>query len=769
MIKRTSFASVAIVLNCIAMPHGFAQDAKSPDIHVDLNEGIYLYLMGEEESTQYEEAIRVFSSVLDRDPDNVSALLFRALSHADLGLEDYRSRKGAEYLIRQYGFVLKTRQSGSDGTSYEKEIRALEEQIATYKALDVPDTETIAEWNEAIAKLDDATGIKNITESGADYPDEHFEAIRLSEYARAEIAMEAEQQHYEAMTRDIGALIGVLDDPEVAIQLMDVVANAKIARIHETVARDIVDGVRTKDQTTLSPPRLRREASRRFDRAAVTLRTMIAEGISGAQLYRAKFLLGVILYRQAVPLRGKKERAPHSSEERARLDEALTLMKSLADDPNTPDLFAPYSAFYVGLILPFRAATETDEAGMNRVLDEANHYLTLASQLDVPLGAQVADSRTGIVPALVARQRNQIAELRTRARSVAPPINDIRLSLGLGINRDTNVELLGDNTGLPRDLSRDEDLGFSLVTAVDWTKQVTEKLTFGFQGRISQLWHADVDEFDQQGYGATIALQYQLAPKRDRFGPVFASLQYDYDYTLLGRAAFLGSHSIRPSLRVFWDDRLAESELYFRYSLRDYFEKLVDGRFNRDGHYFTFGFLHKHKVIDMTEVYKNHGIEPWGFAGDAHLDQDDPFYPARYVEGRLLLEYGWDATDGDEFDQKRYVLGFGVGVPLPWGVDMDFTSTFEWGNYSHGSLIDFHRRPRRSLIQEYHLAFSRTFVLEPGDIRNRFTPQFDRSVMTVRALASWTEDDSNVVDRIGQAVFSYDRWIYGVTVGFAFN
>ena len=153
MIKRTSFASVAIVLNCIAMPHGFAQDAKSPDIHVDLNEGIYLYLMGEEESTQYEEAIRVFSSVLDRDPDNVSALLFRALSHADLGLEDYRSRKGAEYLIRQYGFVLKTRQSGSDGTSYEKEIRALEEQIATYKALDVPDTETIAEWNEAIAKL----------------------------------------------------------------------------------------------------------------------------------------------------------------------------------------------------------------------------------------------------------------------------------------------------------------------------------------------------------------------------------------------------------------------------------------------------------------------------------------------------------------------------------------------------------------------------------------------------------------------------------------
>ena len=406
---------------------------------------------------------------------------------------------------------------------------------------------------------------------------------------------------------------------------------------------------------------------------------------------------------------------------------------------------------------------------MNRVLDEANQYLTLATQLDVPLNARAAESRTGIVPALAARQRAQIEELRKRARTVAPPINDIRLSLGLGINRDTNVELLGDNTGLPRGLSRDEDWGFSLITAVDYTKQITERLTFGFQGRISQLWHADVDEFDQQTYGATIALQYQVAPKEERFGPVFASLQYDYDYTLLGRASFLGSHAIRPSLRVFWDDRMAESELYFRYSLRDYFEKLVDARFNRDGHYFTFGFLHKHKTIDMNEVYKSKGIESWGYANDEFLYQDDPFYPARYVEGRFLLEYGWDATDGDEFDQKKYVLGLGIGVPLPWGVDMDLSGTFEWGKYAHGSLIDFHRRPRRDFIQEYHLSFSRTFVLEPGDVRNRFTPQFDRTVMTIRAEASWTEDDSNVVDRLGQAVFSYDRWIYGLTVGFAFN
>ena len=52
---------------------------------------------------------------------------------------------------------------------------------------------------------------------------------------------------------------------------------------------------------------------------------------------------------------------------------------------------------------------------------------------------------------------------------------------------------------------------------------------------------------------------------------------------------------------------------------------------------------------------------------------------------------------------------------------------------------------------------------------NRYTPQFDRVLMTVRVGAQWTEDDSNVVDRLGEAIFSYDRLVCGFTVGFAFN
>lgn len=768
MIKRTSFAVVAVLGICVVVPSAAGQDALPPAIAVDLNEGVYLYLSGEEDSLQYDEAIRVFTSVLERAPENASALLFRALSYGELGFSELKARQGAESQAYQYTMVLQTRRGDRSVESIDQEIAALVELTNSYETSDSLDVAGLAEWAIAREKLADLEDIRSIFE--VDVEDAQFETLKLEQESIAQSRIRAENEYYKLMAADLRTLIDTTTDPQVPVRLLDVVANAKIARIEETIARNIVETKDRKDKTAGSFRQLRRDASRRFDIAANVLRGMITQGLGEEQVYRAKFLLGVILFRQAVPLRAENEPAPRSSDQTRLLQESLSLMKALADDPKTPALYAPYSAFYVGLILPYLAATEIDSESAEAMLSDAERYLTRAAQLDLDRSStDFPVSRTNVVPALVGKQRDQIERLRSRTGAAAPPINDIRLSLGLGMNRDTNVELLGDNTGLPRGISRDEDWGFSLITAVDYTKQVTDKLTFGFQGRVSQLWHADVDEFDQQTYGGTIALQYQLAPKRDRFGPVFASLQYDYDYTLLGQASFLGSHAIRPSLRIFWDERRAESELYFRYSLRDYFEKLVDGRFNRDGHYFTFGFLHKHKIIDMTEVYKNHDIEPWGFAGDANLVQDDPFYPARYLEGRLLLEYGWDATDGDEFDQKRYVLGFGVGVPLPWGVDMDVTSTFEWGNYAHGSLIDFHRRPRRSLIQEYHLAFSRTFVLEPGDLRNRFTPQFDRSVMTLRALASWTEDDSNVVDRLGQAVFSYDRWIYGVTVGFAFN
>jgi len=161
--------------------------------------------------------------------------------------------------------------------------------------------------------------------------------------------------------------------------------------------------------------------------------------------------------------------------------------------------------------------------------------------------------------------------------------------------------------------------------------------------------------------------------------------------------------------------------------------------------------------------------EPWGRDSDASFIQDDPDYPKRYLELALGAEYSWDATKGEEFDLRAYALSMGARVPLPWGWSFDAQAIWEWEHYLNGSLVDFHRRGRRDFIQDYELALSRTFVLKEGQPEHRYSPDVDRVLMTLRAFARWTLDDSNVVDRLRQTTFEYDRGVYGMTLSFSFN
>ena len=763
-------------LPCLSL----AQEASPPDIIVDLNEGILHYLeaqgdvYGPGDPDGLTVALETLTSVLERDADNHPALLFRALVRGELGLTELAERRNAETDAQRYERVLEARAGEKDLATLDRELEQLEERLQGYREAHQAGNseEAAADWAVALAERRDLRGLRDRLEEVAGKSDEDLAALRRDAMAEARAAAQREQAHYREMVADLGYLVGLLDHPEAVIRLLEVVANAKIARIDETTARDIIQ----KDLAPRDAPgpvkALRQAAAHGLERAAGILQRMLDEGLTGEHLVRTKFFLGVIRYRQAVPVRGKGERLDISAGGRRRLAEARVVMTELADDVTSDRTWRSYAALYLGLILPFEATGEVDAASRDSLLDQAEDYLRLAAQLDVhppesPAGQPRSDS--GVIPFLVARQRQEIAKLRGEGGAVVPAMNDLRLSVGFGAHYDSNVVLLGERTDLPRDISREDDFGFTLITAMDYTKDLAENLTFGCQGRMSQMWHADVDEYDQQTYGGTIALQYEVYRTEGSFGPVYLALQYDYDYTLLGRSAFLESHALRPHMRFFWENRQAETDLYFRYGIRDYREPLYDRRYNRDGNYLALGLSHRHKTINMTEVYQNHGLEPWGHPGDPGLQQDDPDYPNRYLTPRIGLEYSWDATDGDEFDRKAYLLGVGVGIPLPWGVNLDAMAGFEWGEYAHGSLIDYHRRPRRDFTQEYGIALSRTFVLREGELMNRYTPQFDRVLMTVRVGAQWTEDDSNVVDRLGEAIFSYDRLVYGFTVGFAFN
>lgn len=758
-----SLITAGLLLGAIGSIPARAQTAPSSDTLVDLQEGVYRYLQARTPE-DYNAAIQLFSSALERERGNQAALLFRALSRGQIGLRLRGARQRNEITVSDIEEMLRVRANPD-------QLRRLEGEVAAFKArMDDP---TLDPSERLIAAAEHERRSAFLSLLGSD-AGKTIEQLQTELHAARKSIHEtgaAERVTYQDMIADLELLVRSLDRPEAVIRLLEVIAQSKVARLDEDEAMRLQRKEVAADQVSGGVRKLRSSATANLRRAAQILEDLLKESpTSKEDLVRAKFFLGVIRYRQAVPKRGDDESAEIEGQ---LLAQAERIMGELADDESVDVRWRSYASLYLGLIIPFRAGGSVDVQARGAILDEADRRLTQAAKLDTvlptdPAAAPTSDSGGGI-PILVARQRAQVEQLRAAPPTVAKARNDLALTLTAGAHRDTNVVLLGGRTDLPRDVSRKRDYGFTGGLFLDYTLDLSDRWTLAFQGRTTQLWHADVDEFDEQRYGGSVALQYELVPQKETFGPVHLRLQYDYDYSLLGRDPFLESQSLTPNLRVYWNDRRAETNVYFSYSLHDYREALFDRRFDRDGEYCAFGGVQSFKLVNMTETYKSQGLEPWGHKGDDAFAQDDPEYPARYLAPYFGLQYAWDATEGDEFDQKEFTILGGVLVPLPWGVDFDAGAEFAWQEYQHGSLIDYHRRARRDFIQRYSVGLSRSFVLRGGEAINRFTPVMDRVVMTIRLHSGWTLDDSNVVDRLGQSIFEYDRVLYGITVAFGFN
>lgn len=760
--KHNFLIACWLVLAGLCFDHGRASADPTDDHLLELNEALVLYNTEGEEN--YRAANEIFSRILERNPQEPTALLFRALSYGELGLARRLPRAELQTRVGTFEEILAIRGEAGRAEELEKELEALRAQQGA-EGLPAAEKfvleESIRVKEEKLAAWRDRSGLSNA----------ELEA-RLAE-ARGELQKEyrTERELFRQMLTDMDALIAALSDPQAVVRLVDVVARSKVARMDEERALLLsrTGAAAEPDDTSATMTSLRQTAAESLRQAAALLESQLADGFARPEdAVRTKFFLGVIRFRQALPRRTQEEPPDRDA---LMLAESERIMSELAADASVDQAWRSYAVLYLGLILPVRAGDERDGAARQDLFDEALRRLQEAAELDVKTdeaGREQSASRMAI-PEIVAKQRESIAEWRTAAASGFRPRNDISLTLSTGFHRDTNVVLLGERTDLPRGVSDPEDFGFPAAVLIDYTYDFNEKWALGAQARTTQLWHAEIDEFDEQRYGASVALQYRLMPQTEEFGPVYLRLQYDYDYTLLGKSAFLDNHSLSPNLRIYWADARAQTDFYAQFERRDYREQLTDRRFDRDGNYISVGVVQSYQWVSMNDWYKSRGIEAWGFADDDALWQDNPDIERRWLTPYVGLEYSWDSTKGDEFDQKEIALRGGVLLPLPYGIDLDGGMQFQWQDYAHGSLVDFHRRSRRDFIQEYTLGLTRTFVVRPGAAENRFTPVMDRVLMTIRAHVSWTDDDSNVVNRPGAAIFSYDRAVYGISMAFSFN
>ncbi len=123
------------------------------------------------------------------------------------------------------------------------------------------------------------------------------------------------------------------------------------------------------------------------------------------------------------------------------------------------------------------------------------------------------------------------------------------------------------------------------------------------------------------------------------------------------------------------------------------------------------------------------------------------------------LGYRWlnESTQGDDFDLTGNAIIARLAMPMPYELLFEFSGQWTWEDYWQANTQDFRRRNRHDFIQRYICSLSRDF-------------EIDRHIiMTLRGEIAWTEDDSNVRNRLKEAVFSYDRVIYGLTLSFLFR
>ncbi len=740
-------------------PTSAEADALSPTTLVDLSEGIQNYIVGRRDfdAEHFEIAIELFDKVLSTEPSNTTAMLYRSLSHGGVALE----------------MRLEKRRSRSRATNLQRiiEIRLNPELLAKLKADLEKAKATVENGDETNKRVAQAVvrqheSFLSLLNTLAEETPEALETGRIDAMRLSFEQASQERSHYRRMLEDLQALLPLEHEVDVSVRLMEVVAKANIARIQEQHAVGIVTETVQPDSAEQTPDSIRIECSTLLDEAAKLLSSLNTDDLDEQSKSRVRFFLGVIRFRQAVPLRDPdREQTDISPEREALLLEAERTMTELADDKLAQATWRSYASLYLGMIIPFRAAQTPGSEERNLILDKADHRLTEAVEWDLKAGG----GQRSTIPDLVWRQRHEVIAPLRIAQSAARQRNDLSLSFFSGVRLDTNVVLLGERTDLPRGVSRSKDFGVSAGVSVDYTLDFADRMTLGVQGRTSQVWNADVHEFDQQLYGGSVALQYALFPESEGVGPAYFMLQYDYDYVLLGRKGFLTSNAITPSLRIYWQDNMARSDVMFTYESRDYSEPLADVRFDRDGIYSSIGVAHRIKTVEMTEFYESKGITSWGHAGDEALQQTEPDFPKRYLTWSGGLNYSWDATKGDEFDRQAIGLSAGVELPLPRGYLMELGASYQWEDYPQHSLVDFHRRARRDLVQQYGLSVSRKFVLTKGNRINRSTLEFDHTLMTMRAYVNYTLDDSNVSDRLSQAIFSYDRWLFGFNLAFTIN
>lgn len=330
----------------------------------------------------------------------------------------------------------------------------------------------------------------------------------------------------------------------------------------------------------------------------------------------------------------------------------------------------------------------------------------------------------------------QLTEAARRYRSQARR-QAFSLSWQTGLAYDTNVTYLGNVATGPGLISGRKDGKFASGLQLHYAPVAEEDQALVLNVRLDHIWHFKTSEFNFQDYGASI----RYARKLDRRWE--ASLQYDYDFTLLGNQSFLSSHALTPGLRYHWD--LPEGP--FRPGTTGVYYQMVDQdfRFPTTRAFDRDGFIHA-LGVEQSFLFQ--------------------LLPGSSRTGELTLGYRAEAipTRGSEFDRNQHNFLVGVGLPLLNPAEPErflilpdkelllrFNLHWQTADYDNPSLLDRYKRGRSDFIKSYTWSLSQKLLEHP-----------DYGELTLHGIINWQDARSHLRTDGGGRPFTYDKVIYGM-------
>ncbi len=429
----------------------------------------------------------------------------------------------------------------------------------------------------------------------------------------------------------------------------------------------------------------------------------------------------------------------------AALDEADRLLGERPADPDEPDVkrttFETRVLYYRGL---FELARDRKQAGRG--------FLNQVVEKDP--GSDPANNAAKIIEFIDQSRADSPAAI-----SFDSPIGPLQFdgSLTIGGFYDTNVILLGEDTILPRGIEQADDIRGGVEASFDVTRQLTQEdgilgrsLLFGLGGSTVHFWQPSIGEFDVNTYSGRAYVNWEPVAN------LYLGVQYDYTFTQLGHDPFISSNRISPVISKLWmrqgdygEEEFARTDLYYSYDRRDYFDILTDRRFDRDGNYHAIGLTQSFNLMRAEALWP----EYYGADGPGASEGTDGRRWMSVAGGYLFRN---ERTNGEEFDLSGNAVFAGINIPLPWRLDFNLRGEWGWDDYSERSAFDFEGKERFDFIQRYEAGLARTLI-DQGEYAP--IPTLD---MRVRGGIEYTLQDSNIWDRLGQDIYSFDRTIYSL-------